>query len=54
MKIIYINHSSGIQGAGLALLNIIRGMLKIGIVPIVVLPCAGPLADKFHEMGVTL
>ena len=52
MKIIYINHSSGIQGAGLALLNIVRGMLKIGIVPIVVLPSTGPLADKFHEMGV--
>ena len=52
MKIVYINHSSGIQGAGLALLNIIKGMLKKGVVPIVVLPCAGPLADKFHEMGV--
>lgn len=52
MKIIYINHSSGIQGAGLALLNIIRGILKKGIVPIVVLPCTGPLADKLHEMGV--
>ena len=24
MKIVYINHSSGIQGAGLALLNIIN------------------------------
>lgn len=52
MKVIYINHSSGIQGAGLALLNIIKGMLKLGIEPIVVLPNNGPLVNIFHEMGI--
>ncbi len=52
MKVIYINHSSGIQGAGLALLNIIKRMPKLGVEPIVVLPNEGPLADTLREMGI--
>lgn len=52
MKVIYINHSPGIQGAGLALLNIIKGMQNLGVEPIVVLPHEGPLADRFRGMGI--
>lgn len=52
MKIVYINHSPGIQGAGLALLNIIKGMVQLGVEPIVVLPHEGPLADIFRKMNI--
>ena len=52
MKVIYINHSSGIQGAGLALLNIVHGIMDHGVEPIVVLPNEGPLADNFRAMGI--
>lgn len=54
MKVIYINHSPGIQGAGLALLNIIKGMQNLGVEPIVVLPHEGPLADRFRGMGIKI
>lgn len=52
MKVIYVNHSSEIQGAGLALYNIIQGVSKLGVNPIVVLPNEGALADRFRHMGV--
>ena len=53
MKVLYVAHSSGIQGSGLALLNIVKGVIANGIEPVVVLPYYGPLVDKLKEMGVT-
>ena len=45
MNILYISHSSEIEGSGIALVNIIRGAKKEGIVPHVVLPKEGPLLE---------
>ena len=52
MKVLYINHSSGIQGACIALFNMINGVSKYGVEPVVVLPHDGPLANRFREIGV--
>lgn len=52
MKVLYVAHSPGIQGAGVALLNIIKSVMTMGVEPIVVLPHKGPLLDKFNELGV--
>lgn len=53
MKILYIAHSGGLQGAGIALLNIVKGGAKLGITPIVVLPNKGEMYNKLQEMGVS-
>ena len=52
MKVLYVTHSPGIQGAGLALLNIVKGVIKLGIEPVVVLPHKGPLVDQLQALGV--
>lgn len=52
MKVLYVTHSPGLQGAGIALLNIIKGVLNMGVEPVVVLPYEGPLVDKLQEIGV--
>lgn len=51
-KIIYIAHSSGLQGAGFALLNIIKGIAPYSIEPIVVVPSKGELYYKLLNLGV--
>lgn len=52
MKVLYVTHSPGIQGAGLALLNIVKGVIELGVEPVVVLPYEGPLVEKLQELGV--
>lgn len=53
MKILYIAHSSGLQGAGIALLNLIKGIVHFGVIPVVVLPDKGELYDQLVDMNVT-
>ena len=52
MKVLYIAHSSGLQGAGFALINIIRGIKDTGIQPILLLPSYGPISIEAEKMGV--
>ena len=52
MKVIYIAHSSGLQGAGFALLNIIKGIREFGITPILILPQKGILSKEFENLNI--
>lgn len=52
MKILYVAHSAGPQGAGFALINIVKGIQKKGITPIVVLPSQGRIADEMLKLNV--
>jgi len=52
MRVLYIAHSGNIQGAGLALINVIRGMLTCGVEPVVFLPAVGPVSEQLAGLGV--
>ena len=46
MKILYVTHSSELQGAGIALCNIVLN-LPSKVKPVVILPNRGPLYEIF-------
>ena len=52
MKVLYIAHSVGLQGAGFALINIIKAIKNKGITPILLLPSYGPIAIEAEKVGV--
>lgn len=52
MKVIYIAHSSGLQGAGFALLNIIKGIRIFGVTPILVLPQKGIISKEAEKLNI--
>lgn len=52
MKVIYLSHTSIMGGAPIALINIIKGMEGLNLVPIVVVPTKGELTDVLSNMGV--
>ena len=52
MKILHINHSPNLDGSSYALLNILRGELLRGIIPIVILPFRGAMFNEVKKMGV--
>ena len=52
MKVLYIAHSAGLQGAGFALLNILKGITLNGIIPIVILPAKGDMYNEITKMGI--
>ena len=52
MKVLYIAHSSELQGAGFALLNILRGMLDNNIEPVLFLPRKGPISEFADKEGI--
>lgn len=51
-KILYIAHSSGLQGAGYALINILKGIIQHDIEPVLLLPQQGPISDVAKELGI--
>ena len=51
MKILYLAHSESLQGAGIALINIVRGMVAQGVECIVVVPFHGELEKRLMEVG---
>ena len=52
MKVLYITHSESIQGAGIALLNIIRGMVPHGVDSVVIVPFHGEMEKILADIGV--
>lgn len=52
MKVIYVAHSSGLQGAGFALLNVIKGIKTFGITPILVLPKKGIMSKEAENLNI--
>lgn len=52
MKVLYIAHVSSAGGSTIALLNIIKGLKNFDLLPIVVSPTAGMLADELSKLGV--
>lgn len=52
MKVLYIAHSGELQGAGIALLNIVKEIKNKGVEPIVYLPARGPMYDQLAKMEV--
>lgn len=52
MKVLYVAHSSGLQGAGIALMNILRGIQQCDIVPILLLPSRGPISEAAKRIGI--
>lgn len=52
MKVLYIAHSSGLQGAGYALINILKGVIRHGIEPVLLLPQQGPISDVAKKLGI--
>ena len=52
MKVLYIAHSAGLQGAGFALINILRGILLTDITPIVIVPAKGDMYNEITKMGI--
>lgn len=52
-KVIYISHSGDLQGAGIALVNIITGIISSGkYIPIVIMPHEGQLSKVLNQIGV--
>lgn len=52
MKVLYIAHSSGLQGSGVALLNIIKGIRDFGVTPILVLPQNGMMSEEAEKLNI--
>lgn len=52
MRVLYITHSSEVEGSGLALLNIVNDMKQQGIEPVAVFPKDGPLLAEFGKNGI--
>jgi len=52
MKVLYLTHSESIQGAGIALLNIVRGMVSHGIECVVIVPFHGEMEKNLVNIGV--
>ena len=51
MKVLYLAHSESLQGAGIALINIVRGMVAQGVECIVVVPFHGEMEKRLVEIG---
>ena len=51
-KILYIAHSGGLQGAGIALINTLKGILSFDIIPIVILPCKGDMYNQLKQLDI--
>lgn len=51
MKVLYLAHSESLQGAGIALINIVRGMVAQGVECIVVVPFHGEMENRLMEIG---
>ena len=52
MRILYLTHSAGIQGSGIALLNIFKGFINTNIIPIVILPAKGDMYNELNKLGI--
>ncbi len=52
MKVLLIAHSSGIQGAGIALRNIVNGLVKENIDIVVAFPSKGALFNELKNKGI--
>lgn len=52
MKVLLIAHSSGIQGAGIALRNIVNGLVKANVDIVVTFPSKGTLFNELKNKGV--
>lgn len=53
MRILFINHSPEIEGSGLAMINIIKGLQQNKVSSLVVLPKNGPLVDRLKENNIS-
>ena len=51
MKLLFVSHSSRLDGAGLALLELVTGLLGAGVAVEVVVPRAGPPAAPLRSLG---
>ncbi len=52
MRVCFISHSAGRYGAELALLELIQGLVKLGIVCMVLVPKEGPLLAELDRLNV--
>ncbi len=52
MRVLYIAHSSEIEGSGIALLNILKGVRNEGVEPFVILPREGPFLSYLDREGI--
>lgn len=52
MRVVYVAHSSGLQGAGFALMNMILGVKSKNIEPVLVLPQKGPIVEFAGKLGI--
>lgn len=52
MKILFIAHSGELQGAGIALLNILKGVILNNVTPIVVLPSKSVMHKELSSLGI--
>lgn len=52
LKVLYISHLSGLDGAEKCLLTLAKGLDKDKFIPVVVVPAGGPLKKKLEEHGV--
>lgn len=51
MKVLYLAHSESLQGAGIALINIVRGMVAQGVDCMVVIPFHGEMEKRLTDIG---
>ena len=51
MKVLYIAHSENLQGAGIALINIVKGMIASGVECVVTVPFHGPIEERLTNVG---
>lgn len=52
MRVCFISHSAGRYGAELALLELLQGLLRLGVQVLVLVPTKGPLLDELDRLNI--
>lgn len=52
MRILFITHYSDLYGANRSLMNLLNGLLKFGVQPLVIIPKGGEICDVLNKMNI--
>lgn len=52
MRVCFISHSAGRYGAELALLELLQGLVKLGVRCLVLVPQKGPILGELDRMNI--
>ena len=52
MRVCFISHSAGRYGAELALLELLQGLVKLGVRCLVLVPRKGPILSELDRMNI--